>query len=60
METTAYSRKGIFIVMVLGSVITSIVSTVMSTALPVIMTDFAIPASQAQLVTVYIRWSAGS
>ena len=51
METTAYSRKGIFIVMVLGSVITSIVSTVMSTALPVIMTDFAIPASQAQLVT---------
>ena len=45
------SRKGIFFVLVLGSVITSIVSTVMSTALPVIMTDFRIPASQAQMVT---------
>lgn len=45
------NRKGIFIVMVLGSVITSIVSTVMSTALPVVMVDFDIPASQAQLVT---------
>ena len=45
------SRKGIFFVLVLGSVITSIVSTVMSTALPVIMVDFSIPASQAQMVT---------
>lgn len=45
------NRKGIFFVLVLGSVITSIVSTVMSTALPVIMVDFSIPASQAQMVT---------
>lgn len=50
-STGRISRKGIFFVLVLGSVITSIVSTVMSTALPVIMTDFAIPASQAQMVT---------
>jgi EmrB/QacA subfamily drug resistance transporter len=48
---TKISRKGIFFVLVLGSVITSIVSTVMSTALPVIMVDFSIPASQAQMVT---------
>ncbi|SDB22958.1 DHA2 family efflux MFS transporter permease subunit [Eubacterium oxidoreducens] len=45
------SRKGIFFVLVLGSVITSIVSTVMSTALPVIMVDFSITASRAQMVT---------
>lgn len=51
METQNMNRKGIFIVLVLGSVITSIVSTVMSTALPVVMVDFDIPASQAQLVT---------
>ncbi len=55
MSTTStadrISRKGIFFVLVLGSVITSIVSTVMSTALPVIMVDFSIPASQAQMVT---------
>ena len=51
METQKINRKGIFVVMVLGSVITSIVSTVMSTALPVIMVDFSIPASQAQLTT---------
>lgn len=51
MDTQNMNRKGIFIVLVLGSVITSIVSTVMSTALPVVMVDFDIPASQAQLVT---------
>ena len=51
METQKINRKGIFLVMVLGSVITSIVSTVMSTALPVIMKDFNIPASEAQLTT---------
>lgn len=51
MEKQKISRKGIFLAMVLGSVITSIVSTVMSTALPVIMKDFSIPASEAQLVT---------
>ncbi len=51
MKTQNMNRKGIFIVLVLGSVITSIVSTVMSTALPVVMVDFDIPASQAQLVT---------
>ena len=50
-SSSGISRKGIFFVLVLGSVITSIVSTVMSTALPVIMTDFSIPASQAQMVT---------
>ena len=50
-SSSGISRKGIFFVLVLGSVITSIVSTVMSTALPVIMTDFNIPASQAQMVT---------
>ena len=50
-NSSKISRKGIFFVLVLGSVITSIVSTVMSTALPVIMTDFNIPASQAQMVT---------
>jgi zinc transport system permease protein len=33
------------------SVITSVVSTVMSTALPVIMVDFSITASEAQMVT---------
>lgn len=51
METQNINRKFIFFILVLGSVITSIVSTVMSTALPVIMVDFSIPASQAQLVT---------
>ena len=51
METKNINRKFIFFILVLGSVITSIVSTVMSTALPVIMVDFNIPASQAQLVT---------
>lgn len=51
MQSKPVSRKGIFLVMVLGSVITSIVSTVMSTALPVIMEDFNIPASEAQLTT---------
>ena len=50
-EKLSYSRKGIFIVFLLGSVITSVTSTVMSTALPVIMIDFSISASQAQLVT---------
>lgn len=50
-NSSKISRKGIFFVLVLGSVITSIVSTVMSTALPVIMVDFSIPASQAQMVT---------
>ena len=50
-NSSGISRKGIFFVLVLGSVITSIVSTVMSTALPVIMIDFNIPASQAQMVT---------
>ena len=50
-STPKLNRKGIFFVLVLGSVITSIVSTVMSTALPVIMVDFSIPASQAQMVT---------
>ena len=51
MQNKPINRKGIFLVMVLGSVITSIVSTVMSTALPVIMKDFNIPASEAQLTT---------
>ena len=51
MNTERINRKGIFIVMVLGSVITSVVSTIMSTALPVIMKDFDIPASQAQMLT---------
>ncbi len=51
MTTEKISRKGIFVVLVLGSVITSIVSTIMSTALPAIMTEFSIPASEAQLVT---------
>ncbi|MCR5082024.1 MAG: DHA2 family efflux MFS transporter permease subunit [Parasporobacterium sp.] len=51
MKEQKINRKGIFIVLVLGSVITSIVSTVMSTALPVIMVDFSISANQAQLVT---------
>ncbi len=51
MNNEKISRKGIFLVMVLGSVITSVVSTIMSTALPVIMKEFTIPASQAQLLT---------
>ena len=51
MNSEKISRKGIFIVMVLGSVITSVVSTIMSTALPVIMKEFTIPASQAQMLT---------
>ena len=51
MNSEKFSRRGIFIVMVLGSVITSVVSTIMSTALPVIMKDFEIPASRAQLLT---------
>jgi len=51
MKTEKISRKGIFIAMVLGSVITSVVSTIMSTVLPVIMNEFTVPASQAQLLT---------
>ena len=50
-KTERISKKGIFIVLVLGSVITSVTSTVMSTVVPVIMDDFSITASQAQLVT---------
>ncbi|MBQ3378314.1 MAG: DHA2 family efflux MFS transporter permease subunit [Clostridia bacterium] len=48
---TNVNSKGVFVVLVLGAIITALVSTVMSTALPAIMAEFAIPASQAQLVT---------
>lgn len=51
LKTQKLNRKGIFFVLVLGSVITSITSTVMSTVIPVIMEEFTIPASQAQLAT---------
>ncbi len=49
-NNSGISRKGIFC-FILGSVITSIVSTTMSAALPVIMSDFSIPAGQAQMIT---------
>ncbi|MBR2742553.1 MAG: DHA2 family efflux MFS transporter permease subunit [Clostridia bacterium] len=48
---TKVNSKGVFVVLVLGAIITALVSTVMSTALPAIMAEFVIPASQAQLVT---------
>ncbi len=48
---TKVNAKGVFVVLVLGAIITALVSTVMSTALPAIMKEFSIPASQAQLVT---------
>ncbi len=51
MENKNYSVAGIFIVLVFGSIITGIVSTIMTTAIPSVMNDFSIPASQAQLVT---------
>ena len=45
------NKKAIFSVVVLGAVITSLVSSVMSAALPALMKEFHIPASQAQWVT---------
>lgn len=51
MSEKKISKKGIFIVLVLGALITSLMSTVMSTALPAIMSSFNIAADQAQLVT---------
>ena len=51
MKEKRVNNAGIFIVLLFGSVITGIVSTIMTTAIPSVMEDFSIPANQAQLVT---------
>ena len=42
---TKVNAKGVFVVLVLGAIITALVSTVMSTALPAIMKEFITEAS---------------
>ena len=46
-----YNAAGIFISLVFGSIITVLVSTIMTAAIPSVMVDFNIPPNQAQLVT---------
>ena len=51
MSTPILHKKGLFVTLVLGAIITSLMSTVMVAALPAIMTSLKVPASQAQLLT---------
>jgi len=51
MEKKSYNVLGIFISLVFGSIITVLVSTIMTAAIPSVMADFDILPSQAQLVT---------
>lgn len=51
MSTPLLHKKGLFVTLVLGAIITSLMSTVMVAALPAIMTSLKVPASQAQLLT---------
>ena len=51
MSKEKINKKGMFFVLVCAAAIASLMSTVMSTALPAIMESFSISASQAQLVT---------
>ena len=51
MSTPILHKKGLFVTLVLGAIITSLMSTVMGAALPAIMSSLKVPASQAQLLT---------
>lgn len=51
MELSKRSRNMIFIVMMIGTVISSMLQTALTTALPVIMSDLAISATTAQWLT---------
>ena len=51
MKENKLNISGIFFTLLFGSIITGVVSTIMTTAIPAVMSDFNIPASTAQLVT---------